>query len=88
MATAALKSELERLRATAAAREPEPPLPAGPSAAAGDAAALAYEVAQSLRRTVEHYREAYGLSTQEAVARAEERHPEYEETLLQLPPTN
>ncbi|HVS36842.1 MAG TPA: hypothetical protein VMS17_14880, partial [Gemmataceae bacterium] len=86
MATAALKSEVERLRAVAAAREPEPPAPAGPLAAAGDAAALACELAQALRRTVELYREAYGLSLPEAVARSEERHPDYEERLLKVPP--
>jgi hypothetical protein len=57
-----------------------------PTAARSDAGELAAEIAASFRRTVEGYREAYKLSVQEAVARAEERLPEYEERVLKSPP--
>ena len=57
--------------------------PAGPS---GDAGELAAEIDASFRRTVRFNREVFKLSVQEAVARAEERHPEYEERLLKSPP--
>ena len=86
MGTAALKTEMNRLRALAACKALDqlPAVePAGPS---GDAGELAAEIDASFRRTVQFNREVYKLSVEEAVARAEERHPEYEERLLKSPP--
>lgn len=56
------------------------------AAASGDAGVLAAEIAASFRQTVENYRVAFNLSMQEAVARATERVPEYEEKVLNCPP--
>ena len=87
MARAALRSELERLRTLVeAAPEPEQSLPPAHSTAAGGVPALASELARALRRRVEHYKEVYGLSEQDAAARGAERSPAYEETLLKCPP--
>jgi hypothetical protein len=60
--------------------------PLEPIAARSDAGELAAEITASFRRTVDNYREVYKLSVQEAVDRAEERLPEYEERVLKSPP--
>ena len=86
MGTAALKTEMNRLRALASCKALDqlPAVePAGPS---GDAGELAAEIAASFRQKVQFYREVFKQSVQEAVAHAEERHLESEERLLKSPP--
>jgi hypothetical protein len=83
---AALKSQLERLRAATAARAPESPAPAEPPRAADDAAVLAGEIAATFGELVEGYREHHKISAEEAAAKADECDPDHLRRVMQSPP--
>ncbi len=81
MGTAALKTEMNRLRTLAVCKALDQLPAVEPAATNGDAGELAGEIAASFRRKVQFYCEVYKQSMQEAVAHAEERHLESEERL-------
>jgi hypothetical protein len=62
------------------------PAPAPESPTADDGRNLAREMAVAFSQMIEHYRKVYTLAPQEALARAGEPNPSYEESVLNCPP--
>jgi hypothetical protein len=62
------------------------PTPAPESPTADDSRDLAREMAAAFSQLIEHYRQVYTLSPQEAFARADVPNPAYEEWALNCPP--
>jgi hypothetical protein len=82
MTAAAIRRELANLRQTVRGEAALPPgLPA-----ADDSVPLARELAASFGELVKGYRRVWGLSQEEAVARAGATHPADEERILSAPP--